>query len=200
MGHKTGRKPNMSQQHTNEINEMNAKASTQLPLTDVPADWDEQKDVTEFTYRFGEDQRDAYERGLCEIEHGLARLDESLSYGLTVLLDPQTDQQNRAIEGLTIPGKIDLFRQAPNMKQFPASSLQRLEEDLARCTAAYRVSDHVLGQFVLARGDVWLVEIADTADGMVTAGFLLKESVNCEYARLASPVDSTIGVLGQVVL
>ena len=192
MGHKTQYKPK------HKTTYMHTNAPIKLPLTEVAHDWDDEKDAAEFNDRFGDDEGDVYERGLGEIEHGLFSLDESLGELLTVLLNPKTDLEHRAIKGITIPGKIELSHQAPKVKTCPASSLQRLEEDLARCTAAYRVSDHVLGQFVLARGDVWLVEIADAADAMVTAGFLLKESINCEYARLASPVDSSMGALAQV--
>ena len=159
--------------------------------TDVPTDWNEKKDIEEFTDRFDEEEGDLYERGLDEIERGQAKLDEQLSELLSTLFKPRGKFQFGAIEHLTIPAKIKLARQAPVIKRFPPSSLARLEEDLTRCEAAYRLSDQVLSQCVLTRGDVWLLELADAADYQATAGLLIDESLRCEYSELVSSLGES---------
>src|SRR5437016_7220618 len=96
--------------------------------TDVPTDWNEKKDIEEFIDRFDEEDGDLYEHALVEIERGRAKLDEALSELLTTLFRPRGKLPFDAIEHLTIPAKISLARQAPAIKDFSPSSLERLSE------------------------------------------------------------------------
>lgn len=156
----------------------------------VPEDWDAEQDLEEFEDRFGDDYKNLQKFALDQVDDACAQRKHVLAQAIRYFLQRTTTPLRVPVSALTVPELCHFLLEIIAQSGRKRAYIERFEEHLAAVLHYEEQRALVLERHWTNPDHVWLIELADLADTIVTASMEFDEGMECEHDNYTSALDN----------